>query len=280
MGDILFENDVFNILLQRYRENKLAHAFLLETNSLDSCYKDLIKFVKYLSCPYEYNDNCDNDNCHNCELIDSGNLPSFIKVDPDGTLIKKGQIQEIINRFQSIPIFSNYNIYVVNECDKLNSSSANSLLKFLEEPEDNILGFYITTNKMNVISTVRSRCQELNVYYDLAKTDYKYSSVVAEYLNSVYKNEDAILYNKVEALNLLSDRSEWIDFFKEMLYILYSYLKNKSNEFNIRLLNEMSDKEIVKIEDLIKSVLKYLQSNGNIELILDKFVLEMRDLHA
>ena len=86
-----------------------------------------------------------------------------------------------------MPIFSKYNIYIINQCDKLNSSSANSLLKFLEEPEDNIIGFFITNSKMNVISTVRSRCQEYSIYYDKESKDYKYLDNIVEYLNSVYK---------------------------------------------------------------------------------------------
>lgn len=276
----MFKNDVFSELLNRYHENKMSHAFLLETNDFDKCSEDVIRFIKMINCLNDYSDDCSNDNCNICNLIDNRSLPSFIWIEPDGTQIKKVQIQSVLERFQTKPIFSKYNVYVINQCEKLNVSSANSLLKFLEEPEDNIIGFYITNNKMNVISTIRSRCQEYNIYYDLETNDFKYIDLIKEYLNAVYKNDNSILYNKTDAVNYFKERTEWIDFFKEMLYVLYSYIKNGGNSFDITLLYELPMENIIKIVDLIESILKYIQSNGNIELILDKFVIEMRNFYA
>ena len=276
----MFKNDVFNILLSKYRENKLSHAFLLETNDYDNCYSDLIKFIKIINCSSVFIDNCSESSCHLCNLIDNGNLPSLITVDPDGTQIKKGQIQGVIERFQTIPIFSKFNIYIINQCDKLNSSSANSLLKFLEEPEDNILGFYITNNKMNVISTIRSRCQEYSVYYELNNSDYNYLDKIILYINSVYQNDNPILYNKTDAVKYFDERADWLQFFTEMLLVFYSFVKNEDNTYNISMFEELSKNKIIKIIELIETSLKYIQSNGNIELILDKFVIEMRNIYA
>ena len=45
------------------------------------------------------------------------------------------------------------------------------MLKFLEEPEQNILGFFITNNANNVISTIRSRCEVIKVLYDIHELD-------------------------------------------------------------------------------------------------------------
>ena len=275
----MFEADIFNKLLSRHRENRLSHAFLFETNDLNRCYSDILNFVKFINCPFEFKEECSRVDCNLCSLIDNGNLPNLLKIDPDGTQIKKGQIQEIIEKFQTMPIFSKYNVYIINQCDKLNSSSANSLLKFLEEPEDNIIGFFITNSKMNVISTVRSRCQEYSIYYDKESKDYKYLDNIVEYLNSVYKNDNAILYNKNTALFFFEDRATWIDFFKEMLYLFHSYLKG-DKVLEIKMFHDLSNDIIVKIVLLIETILKYLQSNGNIELILDKFVLEMRNIYA
>ena len=33
---------------------------------------------------------------------------------------------------------------------------------------------------------------------------------------------------------------------------------------------------MIKVLELLEKILKYINSNGNIELILDKFVIEMR----
>lgn len=39
-------NNVFENLYTLYRENKLAHAYLLETNDIQKCLIDLKTFVK------------------------------------------------------------------------------------------------------------------------------------------------------------------------------------------------------------------------------------------
>jgi hypothetical protein len=79
----LFECNKFLELIKRYHENKLAHAFLFETNNINKCYKDLILFLKHINCPHQYNDNCIHDDCNFCLVLDKGNIPSFILIEPD-----------------------------------------------------------------------------------------------------------------------------------------------------------------------------------------------------
>ena len=45
----------------------------------------------------------------------------------------------------------------------MNDYAANSLLKFLEEPESNIYAFLITTNINKILPTIKSRCQVLSI---------------------------------------------------------------------------------------------------------------------
>ena len=182
----MFKCSKFDNILKSYHENKLAHAFLLETNDSLECYKDLIQLIKLLNCPYEYSEECQKD-CNLCNLIDAGNLPSLIEIKPDGNFIKKIQILDMMERFSSKPVFSRYNTYIVHDCDHLNDSSANTILKFLEEPNDNIIGFFITNNKMNVISTIRSRCQNFSMSYEDIKKVYDENDILLfnEYFNNI-----------------------------------------------------------------------------------------------
>ena len=82
------------------------------------------------------------------------NLPSLIIIEPDGLNIKKDQILDMMEKFSTKPVFTKFNIYVIREADRFNQSSANTLLKFLEEPEDNIIGFFITNNKIIIASKI------------------------------------------------------------------------------------------------------------------------------
>ena len=267
-------------ILKRSHENKLAHAFLLETNDVDMCYKDILSLLKQLNCSGEFDVNCSNE-CNICNLISTNNLPSLIIIEPDGQNIKKQQILEMMDKFSTKPVFSKYNMYVIKHADRFNASSANTLLKFLEEPEDNILGFFITTNKENVISTIRSRCQVIGAFYDIDESqsyNNEYLDEVKIYLNSIYKNKDDIVYNKSNMSGMYKDRGEWESFFTTMLYYVRGCYTGVE-KYKIEMLKNCSVQTMVKIVVIIEETLKHLKYNGNIDLILDKFVIEMRDCY-
>lgn len=274
------ESSVFLSLLNKYHENKLAHAFLLETNDANKCYSDVLTFVKNICCPFVFHTSCDKD-CNLCNLIDNDHLPSLITICPDGQFIKKGQILEMMDKFSTKPVFTKFNIYVIRDAERFNASSANTLLKFLEEPEDNILGIFITSNKENVISTIRSRCQIFNCNYNTSVIDLLDEEILMDvklYLNAIYKNNDDLLYNKTHMSGYYSERKDWEIFFTTMLYYLKDcYSSNRLDK--IEMVVSITKENLVKIILLIEEILAYIKSNGNIDLLLDKFVIEMRKFY-
>ena len=268
-------------ILKRYREGKLSHAFLLETNDLNRCYKDVLELLKHLNCPEEYSDVC-NKECNVCGLINNDSLPSLITISPDGQSIKKDQILDMMDKFSTKPVFTKYNMYVIREADRFNSSSANTLLKFLEEPEDNILGVFITNNKENVISTIRSRCQIFSCNYGtniMDSLDEEILTDVKLYLNAIYNNKNDVLYNRTHMSGYYKERNQWEIFFNTMLYYLKDcYTSNRIDR--IDMVKEVSKDNLIKMIVEIETILKYIKSNGNIDLILDKFVIEMRNYYG
>lgn len=274
----MIESTQINDLLKKHHENKLPHAFLLETNDSDRCFNDIISLLKQINCNNEFNDKCDK--CNLCKLVDTFNLPSLVIIEPDGSVIKKNQILEMMDKFSTKPVFSKYNMYIVKESDRLNSSSGNTILKFLEEPEEGILGFFITNNKENMLSTIKSRCQVLSCYYDIGSnsSDDELLDYVKIYINNIYKSKDDLLYNKTNMSGLFKDRLEWEKFFTTMLLYFRGILTGERVD-KTEVINKLSNKSIVKIINEIETILKYIKANGNIDLILDKFVIEMRDLY-
>ena len=264
--------DIFDTLLSRYHENKLAHAFLLETNDLNRCYLDVLNFIKCI-CKEKEVSGIDID-----VLIDSNNLPSLFTIEPDGQFIKKDQIIEMMENFSTKPIYTDYNFYIIKEAERFNTSSANVLLKFLEEPEDNIIGFFITDNRETVINTIRSRCQIFSVFYDLSLDEKMNEEILTDvklYLNSIYKNKEDLVYNKTHMVGYYKERSDWEIFFRTMLYYIKSCISTDRTD-KIKMIKEISLNNEVKMIVLIEKVIKYIKSNVNIDLILDMFVIEMR----
>ena len=264
--------DIFNNLLTRFHENKLAHAFLLESNDIDKCYLDVLEFVKNI-CKESVSDEVDIDS-----LVDNNNLPSLITIEPDGQFIKKEQILDMMERFSTKPVYTANNIYIIRNAERFNGSSANTLLKFLEEPEDNIIGIFITNNKETVINTIRSRCQIFSVYYDLdinSKLDDDVLTDVKLYLNNIYRNKEDLVYNRTHMSKLYAERIDWEIFFRTMLYYLKDCIVSERKD-KIELVKSISQDNLVRIIAYIEEIIKYIKSNCNMDLVLDKFVIEMR----
>ena len=134
MTDYLGIQELFN----EYHEDRLSHAFLIETNHQEKCLENLLDFLGYINC---IGDPEEDDKLK--RLIKNKSIPSLVIIEPDGQMIKKEQILALKDAFKTKPIFSKYNMYVILNAEQLNPSSANTMLKFLEEPEDYILGFFL-----------------------------------------------------------------------------------------------------------------------------------------
>ena len=287
----MFSNNKLIEIYQKYHEGRLAHAYLLETNNIPKLIEDLKELIKAINCPEDYKEKCNN--CNLCNLITKNNLPSFITIEPDGTSIKKSQIEDLKISFETKPIYSKYNTYIIKNAEKLNSSSANAMLKFVEEPTDGIIGFFITNNKDVIIPTIKSRCQALVITYEsdnlldqlnITKEELEeYLTIIKDYLTRINKNE--LINHKDLILSKLSERKEIETLFKIIFEIYYNYfLKNLNKSYNEELLKtfqlKKQNKEIITKLNIITKFLQDLSYNVNMELLLDKFVIEMRENHG
>lgn len=287
----MFSNNNLREIYEKYREKKLAHAYLIETNNMQKLIDDLKVLIKAINCPEEYQEECNH--CNLCNLINKNNLPSLIMLEPDGASIKKSQIEELKIAFETKPIYSKYNTYMIKNAEKLNGSSANAMLKFVEEPTDGIIGFFITNNKDIVIPTIKSRCQSLVIYYEsdnlLDKLNLKkeeldnYQMIIREYFTNIETNQ--IINHKMLILSKLPERKDIETMFKIIFEIYYqSFLKQIDKPYNQELLKnyvlkESKEKIIAKL-NIITKFLQDLSYNVNTELLLDKFVIEMRCLNG
>lgn len=284
----MFKNPTLNELVNKYREKRLAHAYLIETNNYLLALNDLKEFIKIINCPEEFNEDCTK--CNLCNLINKNNLPSIKIIEPDGASIKKSQMEELKENFSTKPIYSKYNIYIINNAEKLNSSSANSMLKFIEEPTEGILGFFITNNKDVMIDTIKSRCQSIILKYDskslidrlgISSEDYeKYKETIQKYLNKI--NGKELINNKNEILAIYPERKDIINIFQIIFSIYYeNFLRINNKEYdeetsNILVITEKNENFIKKL-NIISKIIEDLSYNVNMEQELDKFVIEMRD---
>ncbi|KAG6652329.1 protein STICHEL [Carya illinoinensis] len=99
--------------------------------------------------------------CRECTDFISGKSRDLLEV--DGTN-KKGidRVRYLLKKLsvESSSAFSEYKVFVIDECHLLPSKTWLAFLKFLEEPPERVVFILITTDLDNVPRTVQSRCQK------------------------------------------------------------------------------------------------------------------------
>lgn len=247
--------------------NKLSHAYLIEVDNYDADFKCVIDFVKLILC----GKNKDNDISN---LIDAGNYPDLKIIEPDGNIIKKKQLTQLQEEFKNKSFLNNKMIYIIKEADKLNDSSANTILKFLEEPEDDIIALLVTTSRYKVIETILSRCQVLSVQDNKMMTDF--SEHVVDLIRLICRKNDLfvnyqyvyneVLPDKLVARQILSDIEQIF-----INYLKYSFDKEEfgCNEEVARILSKIDMEQIIEFIAIIEEEVKKLDYNVNYKLWLD-----------
>ena len=159
-------------------------------------------FIKYLLCPHNYSNNKNCVNCTQCELIQKRIFSEVKHIYPDGMWIKKEQLEELQQNFSETSVESNKRIYVIHNADRLNTASANSILKFLEEPEDNIIAILMTDNIHQLLDTIISRCQIISFAKNNKDLEKNYLEKIKKNINmnnDIISLDETILKEKIES---------------------------------------------------------------------------------
>lgn len=254
----------FDKIYSNYLDNKMGHAFLIETNDFDLCFLDALKFVKKINCPYSYKDICE-EKCNICYQIDNESLISLMVIEPIGQTITKEQVSTIIKRFIKDSLSTKFNVYIIKNIEKLNLSAANTILKFLEEPSGNVVGIFLTSNKQNVLPTIKSRCQLGVINYDkmvkLTEEDENIKLVAIKYITEILTKKSNILLNKTLLANYIEDRKN----IEKIFYFILDYLYERKNTIP----------NIGKILLITKKTIENMTFNVNILLALDNYIIEV-----
>ena len=287
---------LYNYVEKVIKNNKLTHAYLIETNGLPYGFDIALALSKTFLCPKNYLKKEDCSECNICLNIDKGNYPDLKIIEADGKNIKKEQLLELQEAFKVKNLYGKYLIYIIKDANLLNKSSANTILKFLEEPSENIIAILLTDNIYNCIDTIVSRCQILSLKNP---TDKINDNLYKKYLNDEDLNEFITIVNKnvVSFYNTLEKQKEETIVFYDAVYFkekiellltigLYLYIEvlnakyerniNNLIEFeeeikNISINNETSD--IIKKIEIINDFLIKNNFNINKELFLDNFII-------
>lgn len=215
IDDFLEEQEIMiKVLKNSVKKNRVNHAYLFETNGYLKKESFALAFAKYLLCPKNYSNDHKCENCQQCRNIENGSFSELKHIYPDGLWIKKEQLSELQEQFSETSIQSNKRVYIIHAAERLNESAANSILKFLEEPEDNIIAILLTDNIHQLLDTIVSRCQIISF---ARNNDLKNKTFLQKIKLNIDVNSDIEIIDD----NLLQAKIE-----KLIKFVLY-YEKNK-----------------------------------------------------
>lgn len=195
---------VVRLLENSFINNRLVHVYLFsgpkEALKLDAAYylASLILCTEGGACG----------KCEACKKIDRLSNPDLYYLAPDGETIKKEQIEDLEHEF-SFKIETPH-VFIIQDIDKATPTSANTLLKFLEDLNDNCYGILLTENINRVLPTIQSRSQivkflpisNYNIKNELINRGISKTkaNVVSNYTNDI---NQAFLYAKDSKIDLI-----------------------------------------------------------------------------
>lgn len=266
-------------ILKKYFEEmnnakRISHAFLICNTTYDNQKEELYQILS----DYFFNGKkiSENDN-------------DVLIIRPNNGKILKEDVLYLQEKLKTKSQINDNRVYIIDCAEKMNDYASNSLLKFLEEPEENIYAFLISENINKVLPTIKSRCQiimiEENNNLRLEELEEEIINKSIELIKIIEEkkiNSEAYIY---EVINKKEDRETIKDIIKIMKYFYYETIKTKYNQkceiFNkyIDLINEIIEKN--KEKTLINKLIiinkneNMLEYNVNINLFLDKLLIEM-----
>lgn len=249
--------------------NKISHAYLIEVDNYDEDLKYIYDFIKMILINCKYEDLDSNNDI--VKLIDSNNYPDIRVISTETSNIKKNQLIELQDEYKNKSLLDNKRIYIILEAEKLNDSAANTMLKFLEEPEDDIIAFLVTNNRYHVINTLLSRCQILSIKED--NFDIEIDDTFMDLLNVLINPRNFFINYNDFSTNIFIDKVVTKNLFIKVENTILNYLEAKytSKKFNediFAILDKKSEKDLLNMISILEDELQKLEFNVNLKLWL------------
>ena len=153
---------IYQTFVNSFQANRLSHAYLISGNPGTPLLEVAKYFAKSILCDDPDPLACNS--CITCLRIDDENYPDFIVIDGSKGTIKKDEVSSIENQFEKTAFESKgIMVYILHLVENMTVQAINSILKFLEEPGNQIYAFLTTNNESGILPTIISRCQVLRL---------------------------------------------------------------------------------------------------------------------
>lgn len=251
-------------------EQRVAQAMLF-VGPLHCALDDFVsKIMQLFLCNQKVNAPCLQ--CTDCQMIHRMEHPDveWVKPEKSGGAIKIDQIRELQNSAYLTPQRANFKLVIIEWADRMNTASANALLKILEEPAKHTVFILIAQQLSTILPTILSRCQIISFSSsedayrnNLLKLGEQYSQESDRFL--IIKEAESLLDGLIALLERREHpcalASQWSQFELStllwFLYLVYSQLQ--CMHFNISSGTGPAANQLAKLLSLLNPVLIFMQ---------------------
>ena len=287
------QNVFYKYITNSVENGHISHAYLIETNGVSYGYDLAISLAKFFLC-------IGKDSTKQSVILDEvdKNICSDLYIINSNSEIKKNDVTFLKHIFSFKSQENNKRVYIINNANLLNVSSSNTLLKFLEEPEDGIVAILVTDSRYDLLDTIVSRCQVLTlknnesfidgIFWDDYDEKLNYTDFVNNKISSMIKLYCLLELSDVFLLTneyMYSIKNELSNFFLVGLAFYYDifnlyydrnlHFLNGYDEEKIKVMKNNTINDIIKKIDVINLFINKSGSNVNKDLLIDDFTFKM-----
>ena len=210
-------------------------------------------------------------------LVNNNSHPNFylINLKEDKKNIEISQIRDMISFTNKSSFDNEHKIIVIDNLEYLNSSSANALLKVIEEPNNKVLFFLIHDNQKKIFNTLKSRCIQFKVYLEKTTKNKILSSLVDNKFYNELNDDFKHYYNTP---------GEYVSLYNHISNLKINFKDISIEEFIKNIINDNSFKKNTYIKDnLIKFIklffLKKINDHKSKKKIYSQYSFFLNKLH-
>ncbi|MGI9323130.1 MAG: DNA polymerase III subunit delta' [Pseudomonadales bacterium] len=159
-----WQQKIWDRLAALAEQDRLPHAILFSGQARVGKRDFAMAYSGYLLCREASDSHTACGECPGCKLVQAGNHPDryLLGLEEDSSQIKVDQARDLIHWASQTASLNGRKAAVIEPADAMNVSTANALLKCLEEPAGDTVLLLVTAEPNALLPTIRSRCQVVN----------------------------------------------------------------------------------------------------------------------
>lgn len=218
---------IYRLFSKLIEKQMMQHAYLFEGVSGAGKKEMALWAAKALFCPHyaEMQEPCGE--CFQCSRIDMHQHPDVVEIAPDGLSIKVAQVRQLKEEFSKSGVESKRKVFIIEDVEKMTPNAANSLLKFLEEPDGDVTAFLLTTAKQRLLPTILSRCQV--VHFPVRPVEERIEELVARDLSETQAALFARLTHDADAAAEMAEE-ETMQTLVQAVWRWFAFLSKKEEQ--------------------------------------------------